>query len=94
MDCNGGVSLLFSFVWQKFEEAIKTEQAEKHALEKQLMSLQQKLQRESQGQRELATMKKQYASLLCSVLALVNACQEPTWMLDDVYYIVYLFEYL
>ena len=88
MDCNGCVSLLFSFVWQKFEEAIKTEQAEKHALEKQLMSLQQKLQRESQGQRELATMKKQYASLPCSVLALVKACQEPSWMLDDVYYSV------
>ena len=73
MDCNGDVSLLFSFVWQKFEEAIKTEQAEKHALEKQLMSLQQKLQGDSEGQRGLATVKKQYASLQCSV---VNACQE------------------
>ena len=61
-------------MWQKFEEIIKAEQAEKHALEKKLMSLQHKLQGESQGQIELATMKKEYASLPCSVLALVNAC--------------------
>ena len=72
LDCNRDVSLLFCFMWQKFEEAIKTDQAEKHALEKQLMSLQQKLQGESQGQRELATVKKQYATLPCSVLVFVN----------------------
>ena len=72
------MSLLFSIMWQKFEEAIKTEQAEKHALEKQLMSLQQKLQRESQGQRELATVKKQYATfaMFYTRIKFCEYCQE------------------
>ena len=44
---------------QTFEDAMKTEQAEKHALEKQLMVLQQRLQEESEAEREYALVKKQ-----------------------------------
>lgn len=40
------------------------EQAEKHALEKQLMALQQRLQGESTAQRELAAVKKQYVFMI------------------------------
>ena len=54
---------------QQFEEAMKLEQAEKHALEKQLMALQQRLQGESSAQRELTAVKKQYA-FLSSILFL------------------------
>jgi len=49
---------------KKFEEAMKMEQAEKHALEKQLMALQQRLQGESTAQRELAAVKKQYVFMI------------------------------
>ena len=38
---------------------MKAEQAEKHALEKHLMSLQQRLQAGSSAQKELAAVKKQ-----------------------------------
>lgn len=42
-----------------FEDAMKSEQAEKHALEKQLMTLQQRLQKESDAEREHTLVKKQ-----------------------------------
>ena len=44
---------------QSYEDAMKSEQAEKHCLEKQLLTLQQKLQEESSTDKEYQAMKKQ-----------------------------------
>lgn len=60
---------------QKFEEAMKAEQAEKHALEKHLMSLQQRLQAGSTTQKELASIKKQLS--VCVVLVWMNVSNAP-----------------
>ena len=64
-----------AFLSQKFEEAMKAEQAEKHALEKHLMSLQQRLQAGSTTQKELASIKKQLS--VCVVLVWMNVSNAP-----------------
>ncbi len=44
---------------QMFEDAMKSEQAEKHALEKQVMTLQQRLLDDTDAEKEFMAAKKQ-----------------------------------
>ena len=52
-------SPVIHYLFQRYEDGMKLQQMEKHALEKRLMDLQQELQRESIVEKEHATFMKQ-----------------------------------